>query len=113
MIPGNPADPQKALESIHSPIAFIYGQQASDVAFPAADANVKGLTKVPVFGGWQDGMTHIGTYGAKDGGFFGRIAVAWLDWRLKGDPKAARMFKGKDCTLCTAPSWHVTKHGID
>ena len=43
----------------------------------------------------------------------GAIAVAWLDWRLKGDQRAARMFKGADCTLCTAPSWHVTKSKID
>jgi dienelactone hydrolase len=112
MIPGNPADPQKTLDSIHSPVAFIHGDP-SDIAYAAATANVKALTKVPVFGAWQDGMTHIGTYGAKDGGFFGRIAVAWLDWQLKGDAKAARMFKGKACTLCTAPSWHVTKRGID
>jgi hypothetical protein len=58
-------------------------------------------------------MTHIGTYGAPNGGFFGRIAVDWLDWHLKGDKQAAKMFKGKDCTLCAAPSWHVFKQNID
>src|SRR5690242_2750932 len=26
--------------------------------------------------------------------------VAWLDWQLRGDRKAARMFVGKDCELC-------------
>jgi dienelactone hydrolase len=113
MIPNNPPNPQAVLDSIHTPIAFIHGEQAQDVAYPASVANAKALTKVPVFEGWQDGMTHIGTYGAPNGGFFGAIAVAWLDWRLKGDAKAAKMFKGKACTLCTAPSWHVFKNGID
>jgi dienelactone hydrolase len=113
MIPNNPPDPQKVLDSIHTPVAFIHGDKANEIAFPAAEANTQALTRVPVFRGWQDGMTHIGTYGAKDGGFFGKIAVAWLDWQLKGDAKAAKMFKGADCTLCTASSWHVTKKRID
>ena len=113
MIPNNPPDPQKVLDSIHTPVAFIHGDQAHDIAFPASVANAKALTRVPVFEGWQEGMTHIGTYGAKDGGFFGKLAVAWLDWRLKGDARAAKMFKGRDCTLCTASTWHVFKQNID
>jgi dienelactone hydrolase len=113
MIPNNPPDPQAVLKTIHTPIAFIFGDQNNDIAYRASVSNVAALTHVPVFGAWQDGMTHLGTYGAKDGGFFAKIAVAWLDWRLRGDSKAAKMFKGADCTLCTAPSWHVTKSKID
>lgn len=113
MIPNNPPNPQAALDSIHTPVAFIHGEQAQDIAYPASVANAQALTKVPVFQAWQDGMTHIGTYGAPDGGFFGKLAVAWLDWQLKSDAKAAKMFKGADCTLCKAPSWHVTKKRID
>ena len=66
-----------------------------------------------MFGAWQDNMTHLGTYGAVNGGFFAQIAVAWLDWQLKGNAAAAKMFRGADCTLCRDPSWHVTKKGID
>lgn len=113
MIPNNPPDPDKVLKSIHTPVAFIHGDEQNDIAFPASVANAKALTGVPVFQGWQDGMTHIGTYGAPNGGFFGKLAVDWLDWQLKGDHKAARMFKGKDCTLCKEPSWHVFKQNID
>ena len=113
MIPNNPPEPQKVLASVHTPIAFIHGDQAHDIAYPASVANTQSLADIPVFEGWQNGMTHIGTYGAKDGGFFGKIAVDWLDWRLKGDAKAAKMFKGRDCTLCTEPSWHITKKRID
>jgi hypothetical protein len=113
MIPNNPPDPDKVLQSIHTSIAFIHGDEQNEIAFPSAQANARALTGVPVFQGWQDGMTHIGTYGATNGGFFGDLAVAWLDWQLKGDRKASAMFKGKDCTLCTEPSWHVFKQNID
>ena len=68
---------------------------------------------IPVFGAWQDKMTHLGTYGQANGGFFAKIAVDWLDWRLKGKVAASRMFRGPNCTLCTGPGWHVTKNGID
>ena len=51
--------------------------------------------------------------GVPAGSFCGDTAVAWLDWQLKGDAKAGKMFKGKDCTLCTTSSWHVTKKRIE
>jgi dienelactone hydrolase len=112
MIPNNPPDPQTVLASVHAPIAFIYGDEDHDIAHPASLMNV-GQVKAPAFGAWQTGMTHLGTYGQENGGFFARIAEAWLGWRFKGDLAGARMFQGPDCTLCRDPSWHVTKHGID
>lgn len=115
MIPNNPPDPSAVLASIHTPIAYIHGDAQHDVAYYASVDNVKRLAarRLPVFGAWQDNMTHLGTYGQTNGGFFGKIAVAWLDWRLKGRAAAAAMFRGPRCTLCTGPSWHVTKSGID
>lgn len=111
MIPNNPAT--EALAKIHTPIAFISGDASKDIAFQASKMNFETLETVPVFWGWQDGMTHIGTYGAPGGGSFGRIAIAWLNWRMKGDETAARMFKGADCLLCGEPTWHVAKKKID
>ena len=115
MIPNNPTDPAAVLATIHTPTAYIYGDGQNDVAFRAGEDNVKKLGErgVPVFGAWQDKMTHLGTYGQPGGGYFSKIAVAWLDWQLKGDRKASTMFRGADCTLCKAPDWHVTKNGID
>jgi dienelactone hydrolase len=115
MIPNNPANPEQVLASIHSPIAYIYGDAQNDIAYRGASQNVPALAArgIPVFGAWQDKMTHLGTYGQKNGGFFARIATAWLDWQLKDKQSAAAMFRGANCTLCTAPSWHVTKSGID
>jgi dienelactone hydrolase len=115
MIPNNPTDPSAVLAAIHTPIAYIHGDAQHDVAYYASVDNVKRLAArgIPVFGAWQDQMTHLGTYGQENGGFFGKIAVAWLDWKLKGNVSAARMFKGANCTLCASPSWHVAKSGID
>ena len=112
MIPNNPANPAEVLGKIHTPIAYIFGDKDHDVAYYASVQNV-GAIRSPVFGAWQDQMTHLGTYGQRDGGFFGTIAVAWLDWQLKGDRRGAALFTGAKCVLCTAPSWHVTKRGMD
>ena len=115
MIPNNPADPSTVLATIHTPIAYIHGDAQHDVAYRASVDNVQrlGARGIPVFGAWQDNMTHLGTYGQANGGFFSKIAVAWLDWRLKGKQSAAAMFRGTRCTLCTAPGWHVTKSGME
>jgi hypothetical protein len=101
------------LASVHSPIAFIHGDQQHDIAYPASFANARAIKGVPVFEGWQDYMTHIGTYGQPNGGFFGKLAVDWLDWRLKGSAQAAKTFKDADCLLCKAPAWHLFKQHID
>lgn len=115
MIPNNPADPAAVLASIHAPIAYIFGDAQNDIAHLASVDNVKRLGErgTPVFGAWQDRMTHLGTYGQRHGGFFANIAVAWLDWQLKGKSLAGEMFKGRNCVLCKAPDWHVTKSGLD
>jgi hypothetical protein len=31
--------------------------------------------------------------------------VAWLEWQLRGDANAAKMFVGNDCGLCRDPAW--------
>lgn len=115
MIPNNPSDPAAVLASVHSPIAYIYGDAQNDIAHLASVDNVKRLGErgVPVFGAWQDKMTHLGTYGQRNGGYFANIAVAWLDLQLKDKAAAGKMFKGSACTLCTAPGWHVSKSGLD
>jgi len=69
------------------------------------------LPKVPVGSAWEEGLSHIGSYGAPNGGSIGRIASDWFSWQLRGDKKAATMFTGADCTLCKEPTWHVTRKG--
>ena len=55
---------------------------------------------------------HGGTYRQPGGGWFGEVAVAWLDYQLKGSADAAKWFVGADCRLCTEPVWTIQKKGM-
>ena len=48
---------------------------------------------------------HGGTYRQPHGGEFTIPALAWLDWQMKGDKEAAKMFKGKKCGLLKRKGW--------
>jgi hypothetical protein len=49
-----------------------------------------------------------------NGGEFGRVGLGWLNWQLKGDANAKKMFVGADCELCKPPSmWVVKKKMLD
>ena len=53
---------------------------------------------------------HGGTYFTEpNGGAYADVATAWLDWQLKGDRRAGRMFTGKDCGLCRDARWTVQR----
>jgi len=112
----NPAEArgrgQTQLDAIHSPILYLTGDEKLDIAFSGGRDSFDYLTKVPVIRVWQEGLAHIGTYGAPGGGSIGRIASSWYKWQLRGDKEAARMFSGADCILCREPTWHVQKKNI-
>ena len=97
---------KKDLESIHVPVAYISGD-STDIAFNNANADFEYLKSIPVFRGWERGVGHGGTYNQPNGGEFAGIAVAWLNWQLKDDQKAALLFRGSDCGLCVNPKWVV------
>ena len=44
------------------------------------------------------------------GGEFSVVALAWLQWQLKGDKKAAKMFVGKDNELSKRKDWTLEKN---
>jgi hypothetical protein len=46
------------------------------------------------------------------GGEFANVASNWLRYTFKNDKKAAKMFVGKDCELCTNSNWDVQAKGI-
>ncbi|MCX6551130.1 MAG: alpha/beta hydrolase fold domain-containing protein [Acidobacteria bacterium] len=117
--PGSNASPAEAraraqaqLDAIHSSVLYLTGDERLDIAFPGGRDSFDYLTKVPVFRAWEDGLAHIGTYGAVGGGAIGRIAANWYRWQLKDDKDAARMFSGADCILCREPTWHVQKKNL-
>lgn len=97
-----------ALPKLQGPIAYINGGP-TDIAYLNALDDLRLITHVPVFFG-ENGVGHSGTYFLDEhGGSYARMATAWMNWQLKGDAKAARWFRGADCTLCTRPGWSVQK----
>ena len=75
----------------------------TDVAYPNAEDDFARITKVPVFKANLN-VGHGGTYRQPGGGWFGEVAVAWLDYQLKGSADAAKWFVGADCRLCRSRS---------
>jgi dienelactone hydrolase len=104
--------PKSALNLIHTPIFYLLGGE-TDIAYPQANDDFKRINHVPVFYANLMGVGHGGTYWEPNGGKAAAAVVAWLEWQLRGDSKAARQFVGKDCGLCTDTAWKVEKKRID
>jgi dienelactone hydrolase len=102
-----------SLQKIKGPILLITGDEKNDIAYANGKSTFEAITHTPIFYGWQDELTHIGTYGAKNAGENGVLAVNWLNWVTRNDATAARMFRGSSCTLCKDTSWHIQKKRID
>lgn len=101
-----------SLKALHAPVAYISGD-ATDIAFPNANDDFTRLTNLPAFRGYEDGVGHGGTYREPRGGEFGRVAVAWLSWQLKGDATGKAMFVGADCGLCINPRWRIDRKDLN
>ncbi len=104
--------PKEQLDKLHSPVFYISGD-STDIAFANSNDDFKRITKVPAFRAYKDGVGHGGTYTQPNGGDFGKVAVALIEWQFKGDQQAGKMFLGADCGLCKDPKWHVEKKGIN
>ena len=95
------------LQKLHSPVIYIIGGE-KDIAYPQAIDDFAKIDKVPVGMANLD-VGHGGTYSQPNGGEFGRVAVAWLKWQLKGDETAGKMFSGESCGLCKDDKWKFEK----
>ena len=97
---------------LNKPAMLITGDPRYDVAFWSGIKLYENIKKTPLFYAWRTNMTHLGTYRQTDGGELAPIAIAWMDWQLKGDKTASKMFVGDNCTLCTNEHYHVQKRHI-
>ncbi|HXC59709.1 MAG TPA: hypothetical protein VN645_10360 [Steroidobacteraceae bacterium] len=101
-----------ALQSLHTPTLYVIGGE-TDVAYANSKDDFRRIEHVPVVLANLLGVGHGGTYWDPNGGKAAQAVVAWLDWQLRGDANAARMFLGKDCGLCTDKAWSLEKKRID
>ena len=53
---------------------------------------------------------HGGTYNQPNGGEFAIVARAWLDWQLKGNQEASKMFVGDSPAILQRKDWTLEKN---
>lgn len=98
------------LKVLHTPTLYVLGGKG-DVAWPNGIDDYARINHVPV--ALVDGdVGHGGTFREENGGDVGRFSVAWLNWQLRGDKEAGKLFKGADCGLCNDPKWKIEGKGI-
>lgn len=98
---------KSALEHLHSPVLYILGGPG-DVAYRNGMSDFHDIDRVPAMVANID-TGHAGTFFDPNGGAAAQVAVAWLDWQLRRNPEAGRVFLGEDCTLCTDPDWTIER----
>jgi len=100
------------LETIHTPTLYVLGGE-TDIAYKNGMDDFARINHVPVFVGNLVGVGHGGTYMEPNGGKAAAAVVAWLNWQMRGDMRAAKTFVGKDCGLCVDAAWKIEKKRID
>lgn len=105
---GMPMPSKDKLKEIHTPIIYILGGE-SDIAYQNGMDDFHRISHVPAIAANLP-VGHGGTYLQPHGGEFAIVAKAWLDWQLKGDQEAAKMFVGKDCGLSKREGWTIEKN---
>jgi dienelactone hydrolase len=102
-LPASDAD----LLKLHTPMLYLIGGE-KDQAHRGAEGDFEAIQKVPVFNA-NTPVGHGGTWRQPGGGAMGKVAIDWLNWRLKGDAEAAKTFNGDPCGLCKDTAWTVKR----
>jgi hypothetical protein len=98
------------LQTLHTPILYVLGGE-TDIAYTAGMDDFSKITHVPAAVANID-KGHGGTYWEENGGAAAPVVVNWLDWQLRGNAAAGRMFVGEDCGLCRDAAWTLQTHGL-
>jgi predicted alpha/beta-hydrolase family hydrolase len=107
---GMPKLPKEHLAKLRTPTLYVLGGE-KDIAYKNGMDDVRRIDRVPVFAANLD-VGHGGTYRKPHGGEFARVATAWLQWQLRSDKDAAKMFVGDPCGLAKVEGWKVEKKNI-
>ena len=107
---GMPMPKKDKLNDIHSPILYILGGK-EDIAYGNGMDDFHRISHVPACA-TNFPVGHGGTYRQPHGGEFSVVALAWLDWQLKGSKTASKMFVGKDCQLSKRKDWTIEKNAL-
>jgi CubicO group peptidase (beta-lactamase class C family)/dienelactone hydrolase len=102
---GMPPLSKDALKNFHAPVLYIMGGP-SDIAFANAMDDFGRVSHVPIVMTSLD-VGHGGTYHLPHGGEYTPVALAWLDWHLKGRENASNLFLDQNSELRRDPKWLV------
>jgi acetyl esterase/lipase len=105
---GMPMPEKSKLKDIHTPIIYILGGP-TDIAYENGMDDFHLISHVPACA-INYPVGHGGTYRQPHGGEFTIPALAWLNWQLKGDQEAAKMFIGKKPALLDRKDWTIEKN---
>ena len=117
VLPANPGAPpspfptSEGLKNLHGPVLLVNGHEP-DFMMANSKATFEAIDNLPVFYGARHNAGHTATVFHPGGGEFANVASNWMKWQLKADKKAAAMFVGKNCSLCTNANWDVQSKGI-
>jgi hypothetical protein len=75
------------LATLHTPTIYILGGP-KDIAYANGMDDLARINHVPVALANLP-VGHGGTYFEPNGGAAASVAVSWLEWQLRGDPKSA------------------------
>ena len=110
---GNPTGTDEgALQKLHAPAAFLCGGADTQAGPACANDFRDAPAKLPVFYGTLAGVSHLGVFGDRNGGEYGRMGVAWLRWKLAGDESFRSWFVGSSCVACMRP-WTGMSRGLE
>jgi len=104
----------KIYDGIHGPVIIVTGND-TDVAYPNGKRDFESMpAKTPIVYAVHSPVGHGGTYNQDNGGSFGPMAVAWLNWQLKGDKGATGKgyFVGNTCSVCKDSTWTVQTRSL-
>jgi len=104
----------KIYAGIHGSVIIVTGGD-SDIAHDNGKRDFEVMpANIPVFYSVYPSVGHGGTYNQDNGGPFGAVAVAWLNWRLKGDttPTGRGYFIGDHCGICEDPNWQTDSRSM-
>ena len=108
---GDAAAVAATVEKLRGPVLLIAGHDR-DFAQVWSDATFAAIMKLPAFSGARKNAGHTATVDHPGGGEWANVASNWARWQLKGNKEAAKMFVGKDCSLCTLDTWVTKSKGL-
>lgn len=107
---GMPKLTKDHLSKLRTPTLYILGGE-KDIAYANGMDDFRRIDKLPIVAANLN-VGHGGTYAKPHGGEFAKVATAWLQWQLKDDREAAKLFTGDPCGLAKVDGWKVEKKNI-